>query len=500
MKILLIYPNNDGIGTIPLGLAMISAKLKEDRHKVFLFDSTFLSGGKTTTIKDQREEVGTHLKTDLSRYVKTVNVRPEEAFTEILNRIEPDIVGLSAVSYDFPEGLKYLEIAKSFNLKHSPLTIVGGTHASVAPEKTIAHKCVDLVCVGEGELAVSELCKKLEEKGDYSDVKNIWLKKDGKVIKNPLRAFAELDELPLPDFGLFDNSHFFKPFVGKIYRVGHLELSRGCPYQCSYCVNKHYQEIYRGLGKYHREKSIERCIKELKHTKEDYNINMIRFWDETFLLMKPQRFSAFLEAYKREVNLPFMIATRPETITEERVATLKDAGCVAISIGIESGNEIIRKKIMKRNIEEKSIIKAFNIANKYKIRSSSFNMVGLPFDTRRTVFDSIRLNRLAKPKTQVVNIFYPYEGTLLREISIKLGLIEEDTKMVSLQSDSVLQMPQMSKDEILALRRTFVLYSRLPKIFYPLIYLAEKKGRFANFIHRTLILLMQKLQNRAVNV
>lgn len=279
MKILFIYPNNDGIGTIPLGIAIISARLKDDGHEVFLFDSTFIST-KDTTIKDRREEVGSHVKTDMKSYIKRYDIPPETAFAEMITAVRPDIIALSAVSYNFPEGLKYLQIAKNcknMKQKHKYLTIVGGTHASVAPDKTIEHDCVDMICIGEGELAMSELCGKLQNGQDYTNVKNIWIKQNGRILKNPPREFANLNELPFPDLASFDDSHFYKPFVGRVYRIAHIELSRGCPFKCTYCVNQYYQDTYKGLGNYRREKSIERGIAELKHVKEKYNVNMLKF-------------------------------------------------------------------------------------------------------------------------------------------------------------------------------------------------------------------------------
>jgi anaerobic magnesium-protoporphyrin IX monomethyl ester cyclase len=499
MKVMFIYPNKNGFGTIPLGISMISARLEEDGHKTLLFDSTFFTS-RSMNFKDKREEVGTHIKTDLGKYVTRIDASPEQVFEKMVIEEEPDIVGLSAVSYNFPEGLRYLKLLKNLELKHKPLTIVGGTHPTVAPEKTIAIDDVDAICVGEGELAMAELTNKLQNGEDYSHVQNMWVKVNGKTVRNPARQLTQLDELPFPDYSLFDDSHFIKPFVGKVYRIGHFELSRGCPYQCTYCVNKYYQDLFKDGGSYHRVKSIERSIEELRDARDKYNVQLVKFWDETFLVMRNDRLFAFLDTYKREINLPFMINTRAETINEDRISAIKDAGCVAISVGIEAGNDIIRKKIMNRRIEKEAIIKAFKIINKHKIRTSAFNMLGMPFESRRTVFETIELNRSCKPTTQTINIFYPYEGTLLRKVCIDLGIIDKDPEMVDFQSESILEMPQISKEELIGLRRTFVLYCKLPKVFYPLIYFAEKSGNLRNHLHTFLIWFMQKFFDKQVGI
>ena len=104
MKVMFIYPNKNGFGTIPLGISMISARLEEDGHKTLLFDSTFFTS-RSMNFKDKREEVGTHIKTDLGKYVTRIDPSPEQVFEKMVIEEEPDIVGLSAVSYNFPEGL-----------------------------------------------------------------------------------------------------------------------------------------------------------------------------------------------------------------------------------------------------------------------------------------------------------------------------------------------------------------------------------------------------------
>lgn len=77
--------------------------------------------------------------------------------------------------------------------------IVGGIFATFAPEEIIAEDCVDMVCVGEGEYALVELCTKMEEKQDITSVQNMWVKKDGKIFRNGIRRPVNLDELPFQD-------------------------------------------------------------------------------------------------------------------------------------------------------------------------------------------------------------------------------------------------------------------------------------------------------------
>jgi len=264
------------------------------------------------------------------------------------------------------------------------------------------------------------------------------------VPKNEIRNFIEnLDELPYPDLSIFDNRHFLKPFDGKVYRFGQVEMSRGCPFSCTYCINKFTQQLYKGKGKYHREKSIKRVVEELKYLKEKYNLTALRFLDETFLTMKIDTLRDFFRLYKENVFLPFLIATRPETVDEDRVQLLKEAGCVNASIGIESGDEDCRRKVLQRFMTDECIINAFFAFKRRGIRVSSFNMLGLPYETREGVFKTIKLNKKCGANSCTISFFYPFEGTVLKDLCLKEGYIDNKFQTVNLEEDSILDMPHV---------------------------------------------------------
>ena len=144
-------------------------------------------------------------------------------------------------------------------------------------------------------------------------------------------------------------------------------------------------------------------------------------------------------------------------------------GCKAIAVGLEHGNEEIRQNILKKNLTNKDIIKAFKIISKYDIKIGVNNMLGLPGETRENVFETIELNRkiskiLNGNHTLNVFTFIPFSGTELRDICIEKGYItgEEDIP-ISFFTKSLLNMPSMSKEEIYGLEKTAALYILLPK-------------------------------------
>ncbi|MBI2559330.1 B12-binding domain-containing radical SAM protein [Candidatus Woesearchaeota archaeon] len=435
MNILLIYPNINGQRQVQMGLASISSVLKEQGHNVALFDTTFI-------INEPFESISSKLR-------------------DKMDNLKPDLllVGCRSLEFDFTN--KLLKAVNNEKLQ----VVVGGQHPTVSPEEVIKSEVVDYICVGEGEEAISDLVKALEANGDATNIKNIWTKKDGKIFRNPIRPLMQdLDRLPFPDYDLFDARH--------ISDLGKFETSRGCPYSCTYCINDYMQHLYGGVGGYHREKSVKRSVEEIAYFTKKYNFKRIFLIDETFTI-KPDRVREFCRLYKEQVGVPFGCMTRPEVASEDKFKWLKDAGCDMICMGIESGNEDYRKNVLDRHMSQQHIINAFLLAKKIGIRSYSFNMIGLPNETRKDVFSTIELNRNGKVDEVQITLFYPFKGTRLRDYAEENNLFDENEHLSSYYEGTILRNPNMTKEQIMGLHRTFIIYVRSPKIFWPFIRLLE---------------------------
>ena len=481
MKVLFVWINDSGEGTIPLGISSLSAYLKKHGHDTYLFDTTFFRYDKGV-MREYREKIGIIKKADLETYgVKYEYVDISMKFQEKIDDCNPDLIAFSATSYAYQSGV---DILRNVNVKGARV-IFGGPHATAGPENAIQPDEVEFICVGEGEEALLELCGKLENGDDVTNIRNIWSKNNGRIYKNSLRPATNLDSLPFPDNSIFSDMHYYKPFVGKVYRMGFIESTRGCPNACTYCMAKTFNEKYD--KKYLRRKSIERVIEELVYLKEEHNINMIRFWDETFLAVSMERFKRLSEVYKKEVNLPFLIGTRPETFNQEKVDILKDMGCVSISIGIESGNARIRREILNRKHTNEQVVKAFDLAKKAGMRTSAFIMIGLPTEKRDNILETIELTRRVKADSVGMSYFMPYPGTKLREYCIERGYLDENAPVIDKSDGSILNLPTITKEELKGLFETYYLYMKAPKWMYPIIEMTEKGKCDVDKLHSVLI-------------
>lgn len=400
MKVLFINFNLGSTPGINNGLAVLSAMLKKEGHKVGLI---FLC-----------EELGY----DFNR----------ERIRRDIAGFGPDILGLSLMETQ----LKYAaELLKGIRQYYKGFIICGGPYPTMDPEGCLSLDGVDAVCVGEGEGAVCEVAEALASGADTSRIKNIWLKKRGEVIKNRLRPFIDLNGLPPDDKELFDLERIL-PL--KNYQLETM-VGRGCIYQCSYCINESYVKKYRQLCErpvtmkdYIRFKRIDAAISEIKDTVARHpTIKKVAFIDDNFI-MDEGYLSDFCAEYKKEVGLPFMCNANPVSYSASKARILKDGGCDDVRFGIESGSERLKKEILNRPIPNRKAEEAFRINRHLGLMASSFNMIGLPTETKEEVFETLRLNARVMPDTVKVMTFYPFKNTPIYDLCERMALIDYDRK------------------------------------------------------------------------
>ena len=341
-----------------LAISILSAIAKKEGHDVKLI------------------HIPTIFKDGLTREFKLLArlFSNDKAIFKNLQAYQPDLIAFSVTTFDYQRALHYAEIFKKICPKAK--IVFGGIHVSSVPEVVIANDFIDYVVIGEGEIAFSEIIKHIE-KGDSSEpIVNTWYKsKDTKIIKGRQAGFIQdLDSLP----------HFDKEIWKEVSPLKSYYLtmtSRGCPYNCSYCFNHFFRNIPEEKSNYIRRRSVKHVIEELTAAKEKYNISVIEFWDDIFIFDK-KWLKEFLEAYKKEIRLPFKCYIHVNLFDEEIAIWLKDAGCKWVDFGIQHINEEYRKKYLKRNESNANIVNTLKLLKKYNIVSFADYIVGLPGDTK----------------------------------------------------------------------------------------------------------------------
>jgi anaerobic magnesium-protoporphyrin IX monomethyl ester cyclase len=341
----------------------------------------------------------------------------EKDLISAIKRANPDIVASSTITGSHHWALK---IARQLRLRLRVPIILGGAHPTFFPE-VIADPDIDLICRGEGEHALLELLNRLDQGKNFFDINNLWVKDDGRIIKNDFgELINDLDTLPYPDRSLYQKYNFFRKDP-----IRHIITNRGCPYQCSYCFNHQLRFLLRGKGRYVRQRSVENVIAEIKLLKADPQVKTIYFVDD-LLFLSPQWTEVFLSRYQKEVRLPFICNIRPESLTEQMVEGLKKAGCVSVQFGVECGRESTRNGLLQKNTSDQEIINGARILRKYRLKFLTFNMLGLPYETVEDAFKTLEINTRIKTNFPRYFIYHPYPRTALGDYSLKEGLVGTD--------------------------------------------------------------------------
>lgn len=397
-----------------------------------------------------------------------------EDVKESLSRFRPHILAYSAIT---GAHRPLLELNRALKKQGDFYSIFGGPHATFFPE-VIEEDGVDAICMGEGEEAMVEFMDTFSSEGPNMNVRNFSLKADGEVYRNPLRPLIkDLDELPFPDRELLyrKDPYFRKSKVKTFY------VSRGCPFNCSYCFNHSYFELYEGKGKRVRVRSVEKVIEEIEQVRSMSPLEFIRFNDDVFVF-NPSWLERFSELYRRRIGLPFNCQIRPNQVNKDTCRLLKEAGCVSVLIGVEAGNDQLRNGLLKRGMSREEIVGACEKLKEMGFKVYTQNMLGLPQETMEMAFETVDLNIACKADYAGATLYTPFPRTVLGDYCIKEGLFDGnyDDFHINFLEHSILSFRDGSykKREIENLHKLFgitVEWPWLRKILKPLIRLPLRR-------------------------
>lgn len=485
IKVLLIYPNTMMATLIPIHFSILSACLKEKGFEVRLFDTTYYRTEEKSFEEKKVELLQVKRFSYKERGVRFKETDIYDDLRSMVNDYKPDIIGITFVEDTYKLGLSLLKCIEEYNIP----VIAGGVFINFYAEEIIKESSVDMLCIGEGEKSLVELCSALLEGRDFTRISNLWIKKDdGIIIKNDIGRLVDLDSLPYLDFDIYEQNRMYRPMQGQLRKMLHFEVQRGCPYDCTYCDAPAIRGLYKenGYNNYYRSKSIDRMMEELRFLVRKYSPDYINFCAESFLSINTEELKRLAEFYIRDIGLPFWCQSRPETITKEKVDLLKKMNCTDMQFGIEHGNADFRARILNRRSTNEKIVEALKIVESHNIPYTVNNIIGFPDETRELIFDTINLNRELRPKTLNCYMFTPYRGTFLRDYCIEKGYLDKDAETMQALDGADYKYKTITKEELYGLQRTFSLYARFPKEEYDMIKIAEKLDKKGNAMFKRL--------------
>ncbi len=415
MKVLMINPPYSsskykfiGLVAPPLGIAYIAAMLERNGVEVKILDSPALEYG-------------------------------HEAVKKEIRAYSPDIVAITSVTPTIGSALKTAQISKE--ACPNAITVLGGYHPTFTYQEVLKNDFVDIVVCGEGEQTMVELVDAVENGKNLRYVNGLATEN----FKTPSRGIIEdLDSIPFPARHLLPMDEY--KILNMKLTTGTIVSGRGCPYKCSFCASSamHGQKL--------RLRSAENVVDEMEHLVNDHNIEMVAFMDDTFTLNK-KRVYEICEAIKdRGLDNYWGCTARVDTISEELLKAMKDAGCITMFLGVESADQQFLNEVNKM-ININRIKKTFELTKKYNMRTIASVVLGMPGDTKRSILSTIKFVKTLEPSYAVFSLATPYPGTdfYLKAVSENLIKINDWSKYTLLSP--VLETVDCSLEELKKLQK-----------------------------------------------
>jgi len=328
---------------------------------------------------------------------------------------KPDLVGMGVLTPNVEFSLMLCERIK---LRYPGILItLGGIHASLFPEKTLQNKNVDFVSLGEGEMNFYDFIYSVNHDINLSKVKSLGYKKDSKVHINEFNdKFIDMNEVGELKYEVIDIEKYLQYAKRQSgYRAIGYVASRGCAFNCSFCLDGNHKSIVRKW----RAISPSLLVQYIKNWKEKFDIEGVWFKDSTFSVNKKWIMEFCRLLIENNVQIKWSCNSRVDCIDEDIIKAMSVAGCETIWFGVESGSERIIK-LMNKRINKKQVFNTFYLCEKYGVRAWANFMIGVPTETvddiEQTFNFAMELQQQSNVDTIHATVYTPFPGTPLYKL------------------------------------------------------------------------------------
>ncbi|RTZ98921.1 MAG: B12-binding domain-containing radical SAM protein [Deltaproteobacteria bacterium] len=378
---------------VPLGLLSMAAWLEKAGHSVQLLDC-----------------LGPDAPSGTDRQADT-----------ILSQ-RPELVGISATTSGFLDGY---ELARRIKARAPEVrTVFGGVHISAMGGVLLDRfAAIDCLCMGEGEQTLAELA----DGRPLKDIDGlIWRGIDGVIVNRPRDPIADLDDLPFPAYENLDGfPHKYNlPLFSYIRKPGAtMVASRGCPYQCSYCDRSVFQRGY-------RYNSAGYVYAHLKYLRQRFGIRHVNIYDDLFTLHRKRIFDLCDRLAKKPLGMQFNCAVRVGYADDDLLDALKAAGCLMVSVGIETGDADMMDT-HKPGVKIDAVRDTVGRLRKKGLRVKGLFMMGLPGETEASIEKTSDFVLSLGLDDMNMSKFTPFHGAPIWQRVHEEGVFTEDWRQMN---------------------------------------------------------------------
>ena len=407
----------------PLGILYIAAVLEQQGHEVQVFD----------------------VDPDVTPCV------------EAIAAFDPQVIGLGCYTNTYPKARRLT--ARLREACPRAVLVCGGVHATAKPLETIQELRADYLVYAEGERSMAQLVRCLET-GDLNgigSIKGLYYWKDGAVRYNgPPELIDDLDSIPFPARHLLRYAPYLAP-PGMIRgyameRVTTIFTSRGCPYPCIYCASHIVQ------GKKVRRRSSANVIAEIENLVRDYGIRGFYICDDLVTGDRDWMMEFARQLAQKNLGLRWACQARVDRVDEDMLRLMKQAGCVQLDFGVESGSDKTLKTMKKKTSTDKARA-AFTLMRRMKLRACATFILGFPGETEEDMEETYRLARAINADYTVFYFLTPYPGTSIYDMALQNGWIDParvaDERFTHRQAAAPIMAIEHSPEKLVAIRRRF---------------------------------------------
>jgi len=334
---------------------------------------------------------------------------------EEIKKRNPDIIGITAMTFTIIDVIKTAKIAKEINPNIK--IILGGPHVIIYPEETINIPEVDFVVLGEGEQVIKQLLDNISNPDKLKKIKGIVFKENDKIINTGRTEFiTNLNVLPFPARHLTPYKKYFS-IVSSNRPVTTMFTSRGCPYRCLFCDRPTFEKFFRA-------RSAKNVVDEMEECKK-MGIKEIFIYDDTFGVDRQRVIDICKEIIKRNLKIFWDVRTRVNTVDTELLKKMKKAGCQRIHYGVEAGTQKILN-VLRKGITLEQVEKAFEWTKRAGIETAGYFMIGSPTETKEDILKTIKFMKKLNPDYVHITITTPFPATDLYRIALEEKVISHD--------------------------------------------------------------------------
>ncbi|MCW4000104.1 MAG: radical SAM protein [Candidatus Bathyarchaeota archaeon] len=392
---------------IPLGLAYLGAIAEQAGHQVTVIDCQ-----------------GEHLS--------------YEGFRSRIAAVPSDVIGVTSTTLLYNSAKTLIEISRQAH--PNAITMFGGSHVSFWDENAINESAaIDVIVRKEGETTFLELLQRIEAKKSLEGILGTTVRsKDGKIQRNPDRPFLhDLDSLPSPAYHLLPLDSYHR--MGKT--IFPIVTSRGCVQWCDFC------STVRMFGRGYRVRSPKKVVDDMENLHKKYGESQFTFYDDAFTINRKHTLEMCADIKARGLHVEWDCETRVDCVDAELLEKMRDAGCITIWFGVESGSEKMLGK-MHKSINRDQVRSAFKMAQKAGMMTIASAVIGFPGETEETAWETINFINSLNPDDIGCYVATPYPGTPMYDEVVKNGWLRVTDFNKYDTATPTFETPELSMEKI----------------------------------------------------